>query len=152
MRGVVKTGLALFGLVLFSGWCVAKAVDLVAGIDTDGNGVRDDVDKYVASLPDTKAQQQALLQMSMSLQKEMTMSLKDKEALKTAHDAWGSALSCIYYSYHNHKISEKKIEEIEDLTINTSERAGARKRFIDAINNYLVDANPEETGCLYTEK
>ena len=66
----------------------------ILGPDTDGNGVRDDIDAYIATLPDTAAQKSALKQKSSVLSKAMTVDLTNQTALLDVSRQMGAAAAC----------------------------------------------------------
>ncbi|MND11647.1 hypothetical protein D3C87_466200 [compost metagenome] len=151
MKVFAKKGFAIISLLVFSGWCVAQATeDLVLGPDADGNGVRDDVDAYVAALPDNESQRQAMLQLSMALNKQMSTNLEDDKAVVAALWDWSAAMTCAYFNYE-HGSAQGKIDEAIKVTINTPERIEARAKFKQASLSHSIELL-DENGCIHRQK
>lgn len=83
--------------------------DTIAGPDTDGNGVRDDIDAYIASLSDTEPQKAALRQSSAVLTKAMTVDITNQSAALEVGRQIMASVSCVSSKY-GQEIKTKKIE------------------------------------------
>jgi hypothetical protein len=97
--------------------------DTIAGPDTDKNGIRDDIDAYIATLPYTEVQKKAVQQNARALNTTLTVDKTDKTAVINVNDKLTRAIVCV----HDQFISEpgkasKIISEEEKLTINTKIR------------------------------
>ena len=53
----------------------------LAGSDADGDGVRDDIDTFIAGLSDSAAQKRALTQMAAAVQAALTVNTADTNAV-----------------------------------------------------------------------
>jgi len=101
----------------------------IPGPDANHNGVRDDIEAWIAALPITDQQKKAALQKARGNQKMLLVDLTDKAALQALGDEGAASIVCIgdafMPNYQNgHKLSAK----IEALTANTKERA---RRYLD---------------------
>jgi hypothetical protein len=98
----------------------------IAGPDANGNGVRDDIDAYIARLPLTPEQQRAALQKAKTLQMTLTTDLIDKVALQKVGDAGMASTKCLGKNFAEN--SSGMSSRIESMTANTRERA---KRYME---------------------
>jgi hypothetical protein len=117
----------------------------VSGPDTDGNGVRDDIDAYIASLPDTTPQKSALKQESAVLSKALTVDLTSQTALLEVSRQMGAASACTHSKYDSATASKKSLE-MEKLTVNTKIRFDAYVKFSKALSGTTF-VLPQGDGC-----
>ncbi len=117
----------------------------ILGVDTNNNGVRDDIDNYVNSLPDTSSQKQALLQSSKSLNSIMTVDLANQTQVIEAANKNSAAVKCIYSVYDAETAADKS-SDIHKYTINTEERINASAKFDLAVsgNSFVL---PQGDSC-----
>lgn len=120
----------------------------VAGPDVDGNGVRDDLDAYVASLPDTEQQKKAMLQSFASIQYRLTAQNLNEETIKKGIKLTISSRMCLYKHYGSE--AKNKAKDVVMFTINTRERDDAYNAFNEAATGYGGKVNPKESreSCL----
>jgi hypothetical protein len=119
----------------------------IIGPDTNHNGVRDDIDAYIDSLPDTPEQKAALRQDARVINEAMTVDVKDKKALEAVDNKLTKAVRCIDRKYHD-KTSLKKLNEIEAFMVNTKKRFIAYHRFNMAMSGSVSFSLPwKEDGC-----
>lgn len=117
----------------------------VAGVDADKNGVRDDLDAYIATLPDTPAQKAALVQMAFAINNALTADTADQSALLAASKLIANAAACSHARYDTVTAS-KKGAEIEKLAVNTKTRFQAYNKFSAALNGTTF-VLPQGDGC-----
>ncbi len=105
----------------------------IAGPDTDRNGIRDDIDAYIAALPVSDALKKAARQRARVQQRISSIDLNDRLALMALADASMAATACMSESAEaglpleehskvrrdGHAITFK----IQAITANTPERA-----------------------------
>ena len=94
------------------------------GPDANSNGVRDDIDAWIAALPITDAQKKAAHQEAAQHQATLTIDLKDKAALQASGDRGMASTKCIGDVFmpkyqDGYDLSTK----IEAITFNTKERS-----------------------------
>jgi hypothetical protein len=96
----------------------------IAGPDANSNGVRDDIEAYVASLPITPVQKSAAIQHAKVFQQKITVDLNDPAALNRVSNLGSRATNCIgdvfMPAYQDgYELGSK----LEAMTANTKERA-----------------------------
>jgi hypothetical protein len=93
------------------------------GPDADNNGIRDDIDAWIAAQPITDTQKKAAQQMARVQQAKILVDLSDKSALQMLGDQSMSGVSCLVdVSKPNNQQGYDLIDKIEALTANTKER------------------------------
>jgi hypothetical protein len=92
----------------------------IAGPDVNNNGVRDDIEAYIAALQLIDVQKKALMQDAKSLQMTLTVDLTDKVALQKVGDGLSASTNCIGDVITNFSEYSQKIES---MTANTKERS-----------------------------
>lgn len=117
----------------------------VAGPDMDNNGVRDDIDAFINSLPDTLSQKAALRQISSAIRNAMLFDTTDQNALVAASNKISNGSACIHSTYDSSNASSRNLE-IEKLTVNTKVRFIAYERFSRSIRGTSF-VLPEGNGC-----
>ena len=118
----------------------------LGGPDSDGNGVRDDIDAYISSLSDTPDQKSALRQKSAVLTKTLTVDITNQSALLEVSRQIGAAAACNHARYEP-GIAGKKGAEIEKFTINTKPRFDAYMAFSKALGGTTF-VLPQGDGCV----
>ncbi len=120
----------------------------ITGPDTNHNGVRDDIDAYIESLPDTSEQKAALRQDARAVNAAMTVDVKDKKSLDEASLKINRSVTCLHHRYIGNGIASKKGKEIEAFMVNTKERFLAYQRFSIALSGSVISSLPYgEDGC-----
>jgi len=96
----------------------------IAGPDANNNGVRDDIEEYIARLPITPVQQAAAMQSARTMLLTLTVDLKDAAALDRVSNLGSRAISCIADVFMpNYQDGYDLDKKIEAMTANTKERA-----------------------------
>lgn len=80
---------------------VLDRTDTIAGIDANQNGVRDDIEAFINSLPDTPLQKKRLYNLQRALNNAMLVDLKDKYRLREAANDVSRSVTCVSISYQN---------------------------------------------------
>lgn len=117
----------------------------ISGVDANNNGVRDDIDQYVNSLPDTATQKKALLQVSKSLNIAMTVNVNNQNQVIDAANNISGSIKCIY-SLYTPEIAPEKQADMEKFTVNTTERVAAYEQFNTAVSGSSF-VLPQGDGC-----
>jgi len=107
--------------------------DTVAGPDKDGNGVRDDIDAYIDSLPDTSAQKAALRQKAVALAKALTVDNSNLAAALAVAQEMAASTVCTHSRYDD-TTAYNKAMELEKFTVNTRKRFDAYQKFNQALS------------------
>jgi hypothetical protein len=105
----------------------------ISGTDADGNGVRDDIDRFIAAQSDTPTKKAALAQLAKSLQTTLTVDPSDRVALTSASSSVTRSVACIWSAYGRTQASAK-VTTLEELTANTQQRFAAYDAYNAALN------------------
>ncbi|MGL5128596.1 MAG: hypothetical protein ACRC7D_10665 [Aeromonas popoffii] len=116
----------------------------VAGPDVDGNGVRDDLDAYINSLPDTELQKKALRQGYRVMRSLLLLDTMDTTAVLDGMRSSNAAIWCIYSRYDSD--AKEKSGDIEKYSVNTEERYKAYALFNSAASGHSA-VMPRGNGC-----
>lgn len=117
----------------------------VLGVDANGNGVRDDLDAYIAALPDTVLQKAALSQMAAAIGNALTTDTANLSSMLIASKKIAAAAACNHARYDSATAS-KKSAEIEKISVNTKTRFQAYDKFNAALSGTTF-VRPQGDGC-----
>lgn len=117
----------------------------VIGTDANSDGIRDDVERYVAATTYSVDQKAALRQMSKAMSSAMTAHPASETSLRAATAQMNDAVACIWKKYPTDK-ADAAILEIRKITVNTRERYDAYMRYNAAVAGTVVKL-PKETRC-----
>lgn len=120
--------------------------DSMAGVDTDGNGVRDDIETWIVHLPLSGAQKKALLQLAAALQKTLFVDVDDEPALREVAAELTAAVSCAVDRKANRLNGQSLVAEVRNRTANTEIRARAYIRYTQALDGFVFKS-PDGSGC-----
>lgn len=97
--------------------------DTIAGPDTDGNGIRDDIDAYIATLPYTEVQKKAVQQDARVIGETLTVDKTDKVALVSVGEKMARAVNCIHDQFPAGTGQASKLSaDNEKMIVNTKAR------------------------------
>lgn len=97
--------------------------DTLLGPDTDGNGIRDDIDAYIATLPYTDVQKKAVQQDARVLTATLTVDKTDQVALASIGNKLANAVNCIHDQFQDGTTTASKLlSDNEKMIINTKIR------------------------------
>ncbi len=119
--------------------------DTIAGPDTDNNGIRDDIDAYIATLPYTEVQKKAVKQHAKALSASLTVDTTDKVALLKVADNMSRASWCVYTKLVETYASKIKADN-EKMIVNTKNRFLQYEKFNSALSGGVF-ASPSGDGC-----
>ena len=97
----------------------------IEGIDSDGNGVRDDIEEYIDSTYIKTEQKSAVLQAAKAMQEALLADKTDSIAVKEVAYKNVLATKCIYLKFSGGSSSKEPslvASEIETITTNTKLR------------------------------
>lgn len=100
----------------------------ITGPDLDGNGIRDDVDRYINALTIAEPQKQAARQSARAVQQALLVDITDDSALQQARKKMGDASRCLSIRIANAQEMYRLGQAIQAVTANTKARA---KRYDD---------------------
>ncbi|HTR18434.1 MAG TPA: hypothetical protein VMH91_00420 [Candidatus Paceibacterota bacterium] len=119
----------------------------VAGMDVNGNGIRDDVELAIfAKYPTSTIPRAAELQYALALQTMLTK-VFDPETWKAAAVQEGRGYQCIGKTYPRTdlqtylQIVGARVTEVEDLEFNTSSRVAAKEKAFGFTTSYALPAD-----------
>jgi hypothetical protein len=96
----------------------------IKGPDTDNNGIRDDIDTWIAALPITDTQSKATQQAARVMQRELLANTDDRTVLDLLGNASMAAVKCLGDSFKpEYQKGLDLSAQIEALTANTKARA-----------------------------
>ena len=120
--------------------------DSIAGLDANANGVRDDIEQYIDSKPNTQPQKNSLKALHRALSKAMTIDTKDKNALRDVTNSINISTGCIWKTYRTGTVASPLGNEIEKLTVNTRRRYEAYMKYNSAMNGAVI-SEPKDLNC-----
>lgn len=126
---------------------VLPTLDLTAsvtGTDTNGNGIRDDIDALIAKQPDLPLQRAALVQVAHSIQATLSLDPGNAGASAAAAADMRKAIACLFVQY-DAPVASGRFHWIQEVSINTMVRLQAYDQFNIAMNN---SATPMATGAV----
>jgi len=116
----------------------------IAGPDTNGNGIRDDIDAYIAALPVSDEVKKAARQRARVQQRSLLIDLKDRVSLLALSDASMASTACMSSTILKDVPSELQYKtlrdghaialKIEAITANTPERAERYLAYMGALH------------------
>lgn len=119
----------------------------IKGPDTDNNGIRDDIDAWIAAQPITDVQKRAAQQMARAQQATLMVDLTNKAALDQLGDRTMRGVDCLADSFEpDYQKGLDLSNRIEAMTANTNERT---KKYI-AYNRAVSGSSgrlPEGNTC-----
>lgn len=96
----------------------------IAGIDTDGDGVRDDIERYIAlTYPESARTRAALTQIAVALQVALLAS-NNRDASLAAASARLNAIDCLLF-IHGTQTGRARFNELRAQILNTEDRTRA---------------------------
>lgn len=121
--------------------------DTLLGPDTDGNGIRDDIDAYIATLPYTEVQKKAVQQDARALTATLTVDKTDQAALTNIGNKLANAVNCIHDQFQDGTtIASKLLSDNEKMIINTKTRFLEYEKYNSARSG-SVTRLPEGDTC-----
>lgn len=118
----------------------------ITGVDANANGVRDDIDAYIASLPDTPAQKAVLLQHAAVLQATLTVDTSNFSALHAVDMNLMNSIRCLH-KFYGEGIASRKSQDLEKFTVNTRIRLNAYEKFNSALSGTTIKIPSTAPNC-----
>jgi hypothetical protein len=106
----------------------------VEGTDANSNGIRDDVDSYIASLPITPEQKKGVEQAARALQATLLVDTDDSNALRQSDTATDRAAQCLRLKFPDINQYASIATRIEGVTFNTKERSMIYIQYNEALS------------------
>ncbi|WP_028601592.1 hypothetical protein [Ottowia thiooxydans] len=117
----------------------------IAGTDSNRNGVRDDIDAYIAAQPLSDEQKRALLQGGRALQLSLVTPLNDEAALDRIGALSAAAIHCIRSVFVESRPGVWTTK-IEAITANTRQRAQRYLEYNKAVSGSVIHM-PDGDTC-----
>ncbi|MBG6221837.1 MULTISPECIES: hypothetical protein [unclassified Janthinobacterium] len=117
----------------------------LSGTDSNANGIRDDIETHINSMPDTATQKNALRQTAQAFTSVLTTNLADSSALTASSTKLSNASSCLFSRYPS-PLASKRAREMEKLHINTRQRFDAYDAYNAALSG-TTSLAPAGDGC-----
>lgn len=96
----------------------------IRGTDVDDNGIRDDIDAWIAMQPVTPPQRKALRQTARVLQRKLLVDLSDKASLDVLGIQTGAHIDCRHDMFEPDSATASAYgARLEAMTANTRQRA-----------------------------
>lgn len=118
----------------------------LAGPDADGNGIRDDIDAWIASRQATPARQAALVQLARAYQAAVTSGSQNAAAAQDMAARSGQAISCILARSGSETEGMQAVSALRKMTANTRERVHAYLAYARALDGAVM-AVSDKDGC-----
>jgi hypothetical protein len=123
--------------------------DSLGGIDANGNGVRDDIERYIEKKYPQPAQRKVAMQTARALQKTLLIDANDAVALESVSRDGMRAVNCrggVFPGVEGFKDAYRMSQELEALTTNTLLRLKAYLAYNKAISG-TVSQLPTGDTC-----
>lgn len=116
---------------------VLDRTNSLIGVDSNSNGIRDDIDNYISKSSYTSDQKKALEQVSKGFQSSLTVNTTDMQAVKKVSKDIGKGIDCVFTKVgvdSADKSAGKVVQELESLTTNTKARLLAYLKYNNALD------------------
>ena len=118
----------------------------IPGPDINNNGIRDDIDAWIAALPITDAQKKAAAQAARGKQATLLVDLTDKVALSRLGDQQMRSVNCLGNIFRPDYHQGLDLSgQIEAITANTKERARQYIAYNRAASGSVISSVPGNT-------
>lgn len=119
----------------------------VAGPDENGDGIRDDIGRYIDSRFTDPVQKNAVIQFSKAIQNAIVLDPSDLDLLNQSRFEISQAINCVFSTASATGLNATEVvETIEALSTNTKERLIAYLAFNDALQG-SVTTSPNGNTC-----
>ncbi len=115
------------------------------GPDQDGNGVRDDIDTIIKSMPENASQKSHILSLAKSLRQSLTVDPKDQASMDALSVNIARSIGCIYELY-DLDTARIRVRMVRNYTVNTIDRFRAFQKFNVAMHS-SVTTLPATGAC-----
>lgn len=118
----------------------------IAGPDSNTNGVRDDVDAYIARQGYTAPQLKAVQQTAKALADILLVDISNQDSLRTSDLSLQKSINCVFSKFSDSSQSAVVIKNIEKINANTKARAEGYIKYQIAMNGKVL-ASPQGDTC-----
>ena len=117
-----------------------------AELDTDNNGVRDDVDAYIAKQGYTAPQLKAAQQSAKAQADIFLVDISNQGTLRSSDLSLQKSIKCLYLRFSDPIQAHTVGKNIEKITVNTKVRVEAYIKYQIAMNGKVL-ASPQGDTC-----
>ena len=121
-------------------------LDAVVGFDYDLNGVRDDVDSFIRSLPDSELQKKSLEQTAVAFSQIFFTDIANYTSLLQTSKRISDSVSCVHHRYPS-TLASKRAMKLEKVYFNTEPRLVIYGNYNSALSG-STSLSPRGNGCL----
>ena len=126
---------------------ILDRTDSLTGIDADGNGIRDDLDRYIDRSFGDPAQREAAIRLTKTIQQTLLVDLSNHVRLMEVARRHTRDLACFSSKFdHDDAAGSQHRAQLHSLTTNTKARLLAYLRFDRALSGQVFRM-PEGDGC-----
>lgn len=123
-----------------------RSSDLM-GPDTNFNGIRDDVDTHIASLPLTPDQKKSVEQLAKAQQAAVLLNAADNNAVTLVRINIHRAIECLHLRFESSRDTSWLLTRIRGITANTKLRFFQYLKYDKALSGSVSPALPEGNVC-----
>lgn len=121
----------------------------ISGVDSDSNGLRDDVERYISENYPIKAQKAAATQAARAIQKVLLITdLTDSALVHAASEKEAQGIQCIYSVFDGSADSMQPaqvVQELVSVTTNTKPRLLAYLAYSKALDGTSMELSEGDT-------
>ena len=118
----------------------------IVGPDTNANGVRDDVDAYIAKQGYTAPQLKSVQQIAKAQADILLVDIGNQDALRSSDLSLQKSINCVFSKFPDTGQSAVVIKNIEKITANTKARVEKYIKYQIAMNGKVL-ASPQGDTC-----
>ncbi len=119
----------------------------ISGPDLDGDGVRDDINRWIDSQSFTEQQKKAVIQKARTMQQTLLVDSANKAAARAIAERNFAAIDCVWAAFEaKSPIPSELTSRLEAMTANTRERAQRYIQYNAALGGMAFDM-PSEPNC-----
>ncbi|MBO0208624.1 hypothetical protein [Vibrio sp. Vb0877] len=125
---------------------VLDTSDTLSGVDSLHDGIRDDIQFYIDSLPEADSNKASLTNYAKSLQLTMTVDTTDVIEVKSVVDGMLFNVACLVLKHGDKQLANQYVKQLSAFTRNTHARYEQGKK-LDAVYSGSVYRLPETEEC-----
>lgn len=123
--------------------------DTIEGIDANNNGVRDDIEAYIANEYSIEEQRKAAMQLARAFQSALLVDLEDIASLRRVDRELSYGINCVFSTFYADDKAQDPAQvlyELEAITANTKARLKVYLSYNKALDG-TVSSLPKGDTC-----
>lgn len=120
--------------------------DDLTGADANTNGVRDDIEAFIVSLPITQEQADKLMDYAGYLQQTIITDPETRQNKTAFADEMGQSLICALYAFESREQARSYLNQLQSYTANTYDRAVRYNDYSQSLNGSTLSL-PSPSNC-----